>query len=200
MNLVDKSRQIPNPDGEDDLIQPDDERRRRRRQRSISGQTKDTDTDIDDAESDADVVMMDDFHDEMEQSINDHDQNYREASEDDEEDDDDDSDDGEDDEGVNAEERTFMFRSAADRGKMREGVERNTPCFSHTDKYRGHCNVKTVKDANFFGLNDEYVVSGSDSGHVFIWDKKTTEVVNILEGDNEVVNVIQGIDPTSRFR
>jgi len=36
------------------------------------------------------------------------------------------------------------------------------------------------------------VVSGSDSGHFFIWDKKTTEVVNILEGDGEVVNVVQG--------
>ena len=201
VNLVDKSRHIPNPDGGDDPMQPDDERRRRRRQRSISRQTEDTDTDIDDAGSDADVVMMEDLRDEIEQSLNDHDQNYREGSEDDEEDDEDededDEDDGEDDDGVNAEERTFMFRSAADRGKMREGVERNRPCFSHTRQYRGHCNVKTVKDANFFGLNDEYVVSGSDSGHVFMWDKKTSEVVNILEGDNEVVNVIQGTCPAS---
>lgn len=38
----------------------------------------------------------------------------------------------------------------------------------------------------------QYVVSGSDGGHVFIWDKKTSQLVNILEGDNEVVNVIQG--------
>lgn len=49
-----------------------------------------------------------------------------------------------------------------------------------------------MKDANYFGLQDEYVVSGSDSGHVFIWDKKTTELVNILKGDKEVVNVVQG--------
>jgi nuclear receptor interaction protein len=45
---------------------------------------------------------------------------------------------------------------------------------------------------NYFGLQDEYVVSGSDSGHVFIWDRKTAELVNILEGDGEVVNVVQG--------
>lgn len=25
-----------------------------------------------------------------------------------------------------------------------------------------------VKDVNFYGLNDEYVVSGSDCGHLFI--------------------------------
>ena len=49
-----------------------------------------------------------------------------------------------------------------------------------------------MKDANYFGLQDDYVVSGSDSGHVFIWDKKTSELVNILKGDEEVVNVVQG--------
>ena len=77
--------------------------------------------------------------------------------------------------------------------KSRRGdVELDTPCSSHTRVYRGHCNIKTVKDVNFFGLNDEYVVSGSDSGHLFIWDRKSASLVNILEGDSEVVNVIQG--------
>ena len=73
-----------------------------------------------------------------------------------------------------------------------EDVERHTPCSAHMRSYRGHCNVKTVKDVNFFGLNDEYVVSGSDSGHIFMWDRKTSRLVNILEGDSDVVNVIQG--------
>lgn len=41
-------------------------------------------------------------------------------------------------------------------------------------------------------VSAQYVVSGSDGGHLFIWDKKTSELVNILEGDNEVVNVVQG--------
>ena len=49
-----------------------------------------------------------------------------------------------------------------------------------------------MKDVNFFGLNDEYVVSGSDSGHLFIWDRVSTQLLNILEGDGEVVNVVQG--------
>lgn len=73
-----------------------------------------------------------------------------------------------------------------------EEVEPDAPCSSHTRVYRGHCNIKTVKDVNFFGLNDEYVVSGSDSGHVFIWDRKSGKLLNILEGDSEVVNVVQG--------
>lgn len=53
-------------------------------------------------------------------------------------------------------------------------------------------NVQTVKDVNFFGLNDEYVVSGSDCGHLFIWDRETTELVQLLYGDDETVNVAVG--------
>ncbi|KAH7563413.1 hypothetical protein BM1_00460 [Bipolaris maydis] len=84
--------------------------------------------------------------------------------------------------------RTDFGRSRYKRWK----VERDVPCAPHTRVYTGHCNVKTVKDVNYFGLQDEYVVSGSDSGHVFIWDRKTAQLLNILEGDGEVVNVIQG--------
>lgn len=83
------------------------------------------------------------------------------------------------------------LRSGGRKGRRRN-VEIDTPCSSHTKVYRGHCNIKTVKDVNFFGLNDEYVVSGSDSGHVFMWDRKSGNLVNILEGDSEVVNVVQG--------
>jgi DDB1- and CUL4-associated factor 6 len=87
-----------------------------------------------------------------------------------------------------------LYRRAVGFGgsKERAKVEFDKPYSSHTRVYKGHCNVKTVKDVNFFGLNDEYVVSGSDSGHLFIWDRKSTQLVNILEGDGEVVNVITG--------
>ncbi|KAJ9665507.1 hypothetical protein H2201_004389 [Coniosporium apollinis] len=90
------------------------------------------------------------------------------------------------------EDSRYVWRSAFERRRLREGVELDVPCSPHTRVYKGHCNVKTVKDVNFYGLNDEYVVSGSDSGHLFIWDKKTSQLLNILEGDGEVVNVVQG--------
>lgn len=114
------------------------------------------------------------------------------AAEDDDDDDDDDEDEGDESEHVAMGGR-FIWRSAFERSKLRERVELDVPCSSHTRVYRGHCNVKTVKDVNFYGLQDEYVVSGSDSGHLFIWDRKTTQIVNILEGDGEVVNVVQGL-------
>ncbi|KAF2022189.1 WD40 repeat-like protein [Aaosphaeria arxii CBS 175.79] len=86
----------------------------------------------------------------------------------------------------------ILWRSDFDRSRKRERVESHIPCSPHTRVFSGHCNVRTVKDVNFFGLEDEYVVSGSDSGHVFIWDRKTGQLLNILEGDGEVVNVVQG--------
>ena len=41
-----------------------------------------------------------------------------------------------------------------------------------------------VKGVNFFGPQSEFIVSGSDCGHIFIWDKQTEEVVQFLEGDS----------------
>ena len=157
-----------------------------------------SDIDIDDAGSDADVILVDDLHNEIAEHMADEDANDDDEALDDNGGGDSDADDADDDDDgdITAEERHFMFQSASARGKLREKVENGIPCYSHTRQYRGHCNVKTVKDANFFGLQDEYVVSGSDGGHLFIWDKKTSQLVNILEGDNEVVNVVQGKPPT----
>ncbi|KAG2348948.1 WD40 repeat-like protein [Suillus weaverae] len=58
-------------------------------------------------------------------------------------------------------------------------------------RFTGHCNIETVKDANFLGPHDEFVTSGSDDGNFFIWRKSTGELVDILEGDQHVVNVIE---------
>lgn len=41
------------------------------------------------------------------------------------------------------------------------------------------------------GPDDESVVSGSDDGHWFIWNKSTGRLHDILEGDGSVVNVIE---------
>ncbi len=41
-----------------------------------------------------------------------------------------------------------------------------------------------VKGVNFFGPKSEYVVSGSDCGHVFLWDRESEEIVQYLQGDD----------------
>ncbi|KAI9574450.1 WD40-repeat-containing domain protein [Boletus coccyginus] len=59
-------------------------------------------------------------------------------------------------------------------------------------RFSGHCNVETVKDVNYLGPYDEYVASGSDDGNFFIWKKSSGNLVDVLEGDDSVVNVIEG--------
>ncbi|KAI0638189.1 WD40 repeat-like protein [Trametes polyzona] len=59
-------------------------------------------------------------------------------------------------------------------------------------RFAGACNVETVKDVNFLGPRDEFVVSGSDDGNWFMWEKDTGRLHDILEGDGTVVNVIEG--------
>ncbi|KAF1841591.1 WD40 repeat-like protein [Cucurbitaria berberidis CBS 394.84] len=111
-----------------------------------------------------------------------------------EEDDDQSDDDDDDEEGLRRTRSGRMFwRSDFGRSRYeREKADLDVLCAPHTRIYTGHCNVQTVKDVNYFGLQDEYVVSGSDDGNVFVWDRKTAQLVTILEGDGEVVNVVQG--------
>ncbi|KIY49236.1 WD40 repeat-like protein [Fistulina hepatica ATCC 64428] len=59
-------------------------------------------------------------------------------------------------------------------------------------RFVGARNVRTVKDVNFLGPDDEFVTSGSDDGNFFIWRKDDGVLVDILEGDATTVNVIEG--------
>lgn len=159
---------------------------------STRSMSRDISTDPDDAGSDTDVVLIEDIHDEIAEHLAEHGENEDDDDGDEDQDEQDDDDAGNSDEDITAEERQFIFRSASNRGKIRELVDQNVPYSSHTRSYAGHCNVRTVKDVNFFGLNDEYVVSGSDCGNLFIWDRQTSAIVSILEADGEIVNVVQG--------
>ena len=51
--------------------------------------------------------------------------------------------------------------------------------------FRGHRNARTmIKEATFWG--DGHVISGSDCGHIFFWDKDSGHVVNLVEADKHV--------------
>jgi nuclear receptor interaction protein len=162
----------------------------------------DMDEDEDDAEDEAEDQSSeedddDDEEEAMEGSDDDDDDDDEDEDDSDgdmEEEEEDDETDSEDDEGLRrTQSGRMLWRSDfGHRRHHRSKVERDVLCAPHTRVFTGHCNVKTVKDVNFYGLQDEYVVSGSDCGNVFIWDRKTAQLVNILEGDGEVVNVVQG--------
>lgn len=40
-----------------------------------------------------------------------------------------------------------------------------------------------VKGVNFFGSKSEYIVSGSDCGYIFFWDKESEHIVKYMYGD-----------------
>ena len=42
--------------------------------------------------------------------------------------------------------------------------------------------IISVKGVNFYGPKSEFVVSGSDGGHIFLWEKSSCQVVQLLEG------------------
>ena len=58
--------------------------------------------------------------------------------------------------------------------------------------YRGHRNCRTIiKECNFYGMNDELIMSGSDDGRIFFWEKTTARVLGALVSDTRVVNCVQ---------
>ncbi|XP_050525885.1 DDB1- and CUL4-associated factor 8-like [Daktulosphaira vitifoliae] len=63
---------------------------------------------------------------------------------------------------------------------------------TYLHQYGGHLNRMTIKGVNFYGPKSDYVISGSDCGHFFIWDKKTEAIVQKKHADaNGVVNVLE---------
>lgn len=46
-----------------------------------------------------------------------------------------------------------------------------------------------IKEANFWG--NKFIMSGSDCGHIFIWDRATADLCMLLRGDDHVVNCVQ---------
>ncbi|KAG0457227.1 hypothetical protein HPP92_022053 [Vanilla planifolia] len=57
--------------------------------------------------------------------------------------------------------------------------------------FGGHHNFNTVKGVSFLGPSCEYVASGSDSGHVFIWSKRNGKLLRVMEADKKVVNCVE---------
>ncbi|KAH3743042.1 DDB1- and CUL4-associated factor 8 [Pelomyxa schiedti] len=56
--------------------------------------------------------------------------------------------------------------------------------------FKGHYSANTIKAVNFYGPDSEFIMSGSDDHRIFIWDKETGELLNILEGHEGIVNCI----------
>uniref|UniRef100_A0A8C1X3L8 Ddb1 and cul4 associated factor 6 n=1 Tax=Cyprinus carpio TaxID=7962 RepID=A0A8C1X3L8_CYPCA len=83
-----------------------------------------------------------------------------------------------------------LFRRRKERREMEESETQNIRRPSIKMVYKGHRNSRTmIKESCFWGNN--FVMSGSDCGHIFIWDRHTGEHLMLLEADNHVVNCLQ---------
>ncbi|KAJ2496195.1 hypothetical protein GGH96_006003, partial [Coemansia sp. RSA 1972] len=74
--------------------------------------------------------------------------------------------------------------------ECRDSDLRPVPVILPCRRYWGHCNAETIKDVNF--VFDRYVASGSDDGCLLIWDRQTMDIVQLVRGDSDVVNIIEG--------
>ncbi|KAJ8256190.1 hypothetical protein COCON_G00200540 [Conger conger] len=83
-----------------------------------------------------------------------------------------------------------LFRRRKERREMEESETQNIRRPTVKMVYKGHRNSRTmIKESCFWGSN--FVMSGSDCGHIFIWDRHTAEHLMLLEADNHVVNCLQ---------
>ncbi|XP_075051705.1 DDB1- and CUL4-associated factor 6 isoform X2 [Mixophyes fleayi] len=83
-----------------------------------------------------------------------------------------------------------LFRRRKEKKELEELEMKNVSQPSPKVIFKGHRNSRTmIKEACFWGKN--FVMSGSDCGHIFIWDRYTTEHLMLLEADNHVVNCLQ---------
>ncbi|KAL4458237.1 hypothetical protein ABPG75_013102 [Micractinium tetrahymenae] len=77
--------------------------------------------------------------------------------------------------------------SAAAPANQQEGQH----CDFVLQTFKGHRNYRTVKGVSYLGQHDEFVMSGSDCGHIYIWDAATGEVLAVLKGDHDTVNCLE---------
>jgi len=76
--------------------------------------------------------------------------------------------------------------------EQESGPQSTVPIILPKLRYSGISNVRTIKDVNFLGPDDKFVVSGSEDGNFFVFRRSTGELHGIYEGDGSVVNVIEG--------
>lgn len=69
--------------------------------------------------------------------------------------------------------------------------DRNDEAGAFQNRFRGHCNSRTIKGVNFYGANSEWIVSGSDCGNIFFWSRNGS-IVQWMQGDeNGAINVLE---------
>lgn len=76
--------------------------------------------------------------------------------------------------------------------RNRPKLENEPGTVDYLQRFVGGGNYQTdIKEANFFGSRDQYIVAGSDCGHMFIWNRDTCKIQGIWKADNHILNIVQ---------
>jgi len=82
--------------------------------------------------------------------------------------------------------------SSAIEGGAKDPEAAGPEAVDYVKRYCGHCNATTdIKEANFFGPNNEYIMAGSDDKNFFFWDRISGSILKVYQGDNDLVNCLQ---------
>ena len=64
--------------------------------------------------------------------------------------------------------------------------------FDYSSRFVDSRNSATdIKEANFIGYHGNFIVSGSDDGNIYIWEKSTGNLITGFHGDHNIVNCVQ---------
>eukprot|EP00063_Salmo_salar_P031740 XP_014006575.1 PREDICTED: DDB1- and CUL4-associated factor 6-like isoform X1 [Salmo salar] len=83
-----------------------------------------------------------------------------------------------------------IFRRRKEKKELADCETRHIGKPSVEKVYKGHRNSRTMTNQCCF-WGDQFVLSGSDCGHIFIWDRETGEHLMLLEADQHVINCLQ---------
>ncbi|CAO3590108.1 unnamed protein product [Absidia cylindrospora] len=73
------------------------------------------------------------------------------------------------------------------------GNEMDVDAVQYRYRYTGHLNPWVNGECiGFYGLDDEYIISGTDDGMVFIWNTRNEKVVQMFSVNQSPVNAVKG--------
>ncbi|XP_038214342.1 WD and tetratricopeptide repeats protein 1 isoform X1 [Zerene cesonia] len=84
--------------------------------------------------------------------------------------------------------------ASEEEGQNGSALERQlrSSALDYSHRFLGHCNTTTdIKEANFLGPDANFLAAGSDDGSMFVWSRRSGNIVRCLRADESILNCVQ---------
>ncbi|XP_045499002.1 WD and tetratricopeptide repeats protein 1 isoform X1 [Colias croceus] len=84
--------------------------------------------------------------------------------------------------------------ASEEEGQTGSALERQlrSSALDYSHRFLGHCNTTTdIKEANFLGPDANFLAAGSDDGSMFVWSRRSGNIVRCLRADESILNCVQ---------